>query len=166
MPNITSMGPGWRILGAKIGLSPQSLHTNDTSAATWSHWIVTIYISNETFVNGVTLDTSLAKGLVTVAESSYPPNLTSHEMATNLMGPGEACSGSGVPGSPNYSTSSCSTIPSQIPYVIAQIRDTYLVVLKNPAYASFAIADENTNVVIYGSLNYSQTIAIANEMIP
>ncbi len=107
LPDVTVLGPSYRILGAMVE-GPVNL-----TATNQSPWEVLIYLSNQptsSFVNGTTTDLDVLKsGGVVIAEDGVPTGmaLNSTAAAQADLAPQVLCTGKGM--NPTPADSSCTT---------------------------------------------------------
>jgi hypothetical protein len=160
IPNASAIGSGYRIVGVQISLRP----VNDTTdnGTTWRHWTLIFVISNQPFVNGSTLSSTLYSSAITVAEVSTPSRLNSYDAAISFMAPPTTCrtflNGTNV---------TCATETQSSPYELVQVDQTYMVVAPSVPNAYFQIEGVQRGVQIYaGGISYQQMMNLASSMIP
>jgi len=140
---------------------------------TFRFWSVNLYITNQPFVNGSTLNTDLYPQAVIANETPAGPNSSSYKEAKDFVDPGQAC----VVSQGAQTTSSCTQGQGPGGQVV-QIRNTYLGVHPTVPNAVFQIDVKRLVIAIYpgspaaagivpGSiLSYQRLLALAGSMIP
>ncbi len=152
LPNVTSLGPSYKIVGASVGLVDPT--ANDSSQS-----VASIYIWNGTFVNGTTTDSDILQaGGVMIVEGFLP---SSFQMAQEVLpAPSTACVSSVKDGS-----SSCTTITNTLgEYLVGQGGETILV---NPDYHVLFLVypNEHMAVTIYaGSRSVGDGLELASSL--
>jgi Pentapeptide repeats (8 copies) len=153
LPNATVLGTGFRVIGVELDRTPmnQSIGNGDT----FTFWSVNLYITNQPFVNGSTLNTDLYPQAIIVNETPAGPNSSSYKQAQNFATPGQACVVS------HYNTSSASTSCTQgqgPTSEVIKIRNTYLAVHPTVPNAIFQIDGNDLVTAIYpGTPNTAST---------
>jgi hypothetical protein len=175
LPDVTALGPGFRIVGVMISHLPENVTTN--TGITYKHWILNFYISDHPFVNGSTLSTDLFAHSIWVGEGSNPGLVSSYDIAKEMVAPpGGACEIQVITNSSTTISSSC-TQNQNIDYgQLIKIRNTYVAVHLDVPNADFAIDGLNREIGIHsaalpspgvpGILSYQQLMALVDSMIP
>jgi len=171
LPDAAVLGPGFRIVGVEIDRRP--MNQSIGNGATFRFWSLNLYITNQPFVNGSTLNTDLITQAVIVNETPAGPNSSSYEQAKSFADPGQAC----VVSLGAHTTSSCTEGRGPASHVI-QIRNTYVAVTPSVPNAYFMINGAGPVIAIYpavpsttsnatgSTLSYHQLLALAGSIIP
>lgn len=164
LPNASVLGPGFRIVGARVATYPTN--QNDTiTGTTFKYWTVAIYITSQPFVNGTTAYDAFFSGTIIVTEAAAAPGGNSYTVAEGQLQPQQACEGSN-PNGTSAVTTSCSVIvgPSM---QIVQVGTTYLAVTPSDPMAFFLIAPDGPVVTIDGTslMTFQQMMTLASDMI-
>lgn len=185
LPNISALSSGFQIVGAYIAQPPTS--TPQTNGPSYVRWVLNFYITNESFVNGTTLNTDLLAHSILITESNAPTSFnssSSYDEAEGFINGGQFCivhdstiSNTNVNAQASASVTSISscTTKQDTAEQLVQIRTTYLAADPTTPSAFFEISGSDIGVEISPGgppgavstiMSYQQLLALAGSMIP
>jgi hypothetical protein len=176
LPDLTALGPGFRIVGVMIYVPPENLTTS--TGITYKHWVLAFYISTQPFVNGSTTNIDLFNHSILMSENSYSGQASSYDFAKGMLTPGQSCVIHMITSSSTTTstTSTCAQNQVSDPGQLIKIRNTYVAVHPTAPNAEFAIDGLNREIVITPAgfpplgapeiLSSQQVLGLAGSMIP
>ena len=147
LPDLTALGPGFRIVGVLVDQPPENVTTS--TGITYRHWILDFYISTQPFVNGSTTNIDLFDHSIMMSENSNSGQTSSYDIAKEMLTPGQSCVIHVITNSSTTtSTSTCAQNQVSDLGQLIKIRNTYVAVHPTVSGADFAIDGLNREITI------------------
>ena len=116
LPDSTIVGPSFTIVGAEVTEMPTIVNQTETNGTTvkLTNWMVTIFVWDQKFVNGTTMDI-FDSGAIAIVEGPAVPGVNSSAWAREITTPGTLCA---VNNRTLPATTHCTTVlPTYPPYI-------------------------------------------------